>query len=205
MKVFAKTIIAVSMLSAVSVCHASEGFYIGANIGQASYDATLSDFSVLHDGSIFSASIDDSDTSFSLTLGYQLTPNIAFEGGFIDLGELTVSANSDGSGFLYAPGPVTLKIAVDGLFFDVKGLLPLNEQFSLYGKLGLLKWSEDAVLSDVTGSLSVDDDGTDIFFGIGASFNINNSISLNADYSRYKVDEDEEDVDVLSVGIQFGF
>ena len=205
MKYYSKTLIAIGLLSAVSVSYASQGFYIGANIGQASYDTTLSDFDSLQDGSLFAASLDDSDTSISLTFGYQLNPNLALEGGFIDLGELVVSATSNGGGTLYAAGPVTAKISADGLFFDVKGLLPLNEKFSLYGKLGLLKWSEDAVLSDVTGSLSGDDDGTDIFFGVGASFNITNSIALNADFSRYQIDEDSTDVDVLSLGIQFGF
>ena len=181
MKMFSKSLIALGMLSAVSVSHASEGFYVGANIGQANYDAVLDDFSDLQDGSLFAASLDDSDTSLSLTFGYQLNPNVAFEGGYIDLGELVVSATSAGGGFLYAAGPVTAKVSADGLFFDVKGLLPLNEQFSLYGKLGLLKWSEEGTLSDSTGSLSGDDDGTDIFFGVGASFNINHNISINAD------------------------
>lgn len=205
MHMLRKSIVSVSLFTIISSVQATEGFYVGFNLGQASYDVTLSDLSVFDDGSISSASIDDGDTSFSLTLGYQLTPNIALEGGFIDLGELTANANSDGTGFLFAPGPVNFKVAVDGLFFDVKGLLPLNEQFSLYGKLGLLKWSEEGTLSDSTGSLSGDDDGTDIFFGVGASFNINHNISINADYSRYKVDEDEDNVDVLSVGIQYGF
>jgi OOP family OmpA-OmpF porin len=164
----------------------------------------LDDFSDLQDGSIISASLDDSDTSFSLSLGYKINPNFAIEGGYIDLGELTVNATSTG-GFFYAPGPVTVKVEADGLFFDAKGILPINEQFSLYGKLGLLMWDEKGTLSDVTGSISADDDGTDVFFGVGASFNISEKISLNADFSRYAVDEDSTDVDVLSVGIQFGF
>ena len=174
-------------------------------MGQATYDTVIDDFSDLQDGSITSASLDDSDTSFSLTLGYKINPNFAIEGGYIDLGELTVNAVSDGTGFLYAPGPVTVKIEADGLFFDAKGILPLNEKFSLYGKFGLLMWDEKGTLSDVTGSISADDDGTDIFFGVGASFNLTEKIALNGDFSRYQVDEDSVDVDVLSIGIQFGF
>ena len=91
------------------------------------------------------------------------------------------------------------------MFFDAKGILPLNEKFSLYGKFGLLMWDEKGTLSDVTGSISADDDGTDIFFGVGASFNLTEKIALNGDFSRYQVDEDSVDVDVLSIGIQFGF
>lgn len=203
MKILQKSLVVVSLFSMVSLAQAAEGFYIGLNVGQASYDAVLDDFAFLDDGSIISASLDDSDTSFSFTLGYQLTPNFALEGGYVDLGELTVSATSDGSGLLYAPGSVALKAAVDGLFFDVKGILPLNEQFSLYGKLGLLKWDAEVTLSDVTGSLSESTDENDTFFGVGGSFNISNTMALNLDYTKYDLDGD--DVDVLSVGIQFGF
>lgn len=205
MNTFSKSLIAIGMLSAVSVTHASQGFYVGLNVGQAKYDAVIEDFSGLQDGSITSASLDDSDTSLSLILGYKINPNFAIEGGYIDLGELTVNATSNGAGFLYAAGPVTAKVEANGLFFDAKGILPLNEKFSLYGKLGLLMWDEEGTLSDSTGSISVDDDGTDMFFGLGASFNVSEKISLNADFSRYQVDEDSTDVDVLSVGIQFGF
>lgn len=123
----------------------------------------IDDFSDLQDGSITSASLDDSDTSISLTLGYKINPNFAIEGGYIDLGELTVNAISNGAGLLYAPGPVTVKIEADGFIFDAKGILPLNEKFSLYGKLGLLMGDEKGTLSDVTGSLSAEDDGSDIF------------------------------------------
>ena len=202
MKILQKSLIATSLFAVISFAQA-EGFYIGLNVGQANYDTTLNDFAVLDDGSITSASLDDSDTSLSLTLGYQLTPNLSLEGGYIDFGEFAVNATSDGSGFLYVPGPVTAKAATDGLFFDVKGQLPLNELFSLYGKFGFLKWDADVTLSDSAFSVTESTDDNDTFFGIGGSFNINNSMALNVDYTLYKLDD--LDVDVFSVGIQLGF
>lgn len=203
MKMFIKSLIAISILSVASISHASQGFYIGLDVGQATYDATLQDVAILDDGSITSASLDDTDTSFGLKLGYQVTPNFSLEGGYLDLGELVVNATSDGSGFLYAPGPVSFTVSADGLFFNGKGILPLNEKFSLYGKLGFLLWDIEGTLSDTTVSVSASDDGNDIFYGIGGSFNITTSIALNADYMFYTLDDG--DVDVLSLGIQFGF
>jgi len=142
-------------------------------------------------------------TSLRLALGYQINPNFSIEGGYADFGELTVNATSDGSGFLYFPGPVNLTAAADGLFFNLKGQLPLSEQFSLFGKVGFLKWDAEVTLSDSTGGLSEGVDDNDIFFGIGGSFNINNSVSLNLEYTLYTLDD--LDVDVLSAGIQIGF
>ena len=81
MKNLAKSLIALVILSAASVSNATEGFYIGLNVGQATYDTVIDDFSDLQDGSITSASLDDSDTSFSLTLGYKINHNFAIEGG----------------------------------------------------------------------------------------------------------------------------
>ena len=203
MKKHVKSIIAITLLSSSMSIQANEGVYLGLNLGQATYDASLDDFAFLDDGSIISADLDDKDSSFSITVGYQFTPNFSVEGGFIDLGELAVDAVSDGSGFLYFPGDVRLSAEVDGLFFNLKGLIPLNESFSLYGKFGLLKWDGEVTLSDATGSISGDDDGNDTFFGAGAAFSINNNFSLNIDYSLYDLDGD--DVDVLSVGIQYKF
>lgn len=203
MKTLNKTVIAIALLSSFTIIHAKEGAYIGVNLGQATYDASLDDFAFLDDGSIIAADLDDSDTSLSITVGYQFTPNFSIEGGYIDLGELSVDAVSDGTGFLYFPGDVKLSAEVDGLFFDVKGQIPLNESFSIYGKFGLLKWDGEVTLSDATGSLSGDDDGNDTFFGAGAAFSINNNTSLNVDYSLFDLDGD--DVDVLSIGIQYSF
>lgn len=199
MKMSSKALVAISLLSAVSLTHAAEGFYIGFNLGEASYDASVND---VNDGSFTSGSLDDSDTSFSVTLGKQFTPNFALEGGYIDLGEVNIDAVSDGSGFLYAPGAVNANVELSGVFFDVKGLIPLNETSSFYGKVGILSWDADFSLSDSTGSLSISDDGTDVFFGLGASFAMSNSFSLNIDYTSYDLD-DGDTADVFSVGVQF--
>jgi hypothetical protein len=204
MRIFSTSLIAACLLSAVSVSHASEGIYLGFNLGQASYDVSQSDAAAaLDDGSLTSLSFDDTDSSYRWTIGYQLLPYLSLEGGYLDLGDITVNATSNGSGSLYVAGPVNSRAGVDGLFFDVKGLLPLNEQVSLYGKFGLLKWDGEVTLSNVDVSDTVNEDGDDTFFGIGGSFNIYDTLALNVDYTFYKLDD--LDVDVFSVGIQFGY
>lgn len=192
-----------------SVSHASEGFYFGVNVGQSNYDIELNELvdslSSISGFSVISADMDDSGTSLSFTLGYQVNPNLSFEGGYINLGEVSVDVVGYISPYVV---DVNTVIKTDGLFFDIKGQVPINETFSIYGKFGLLKWDSDVTasvseptLGSYDASESVDDNDT--FFGIGASFNMTSSMALNVDYTFYKLDD--LDVDVLSLGIQVGF
>lgn len=203
MKIFSTSLIAACLLSAVSVSHASEGIYLGFNLGQASYDVTLNDFAVLNDGTLTSPSLDDTDSSYRLTIGYQLLPYFSLEGGYIDFGDFSATATSDGTG-IYPTGIFSTITSTDGFFIDVKGQIPINEQFSLYGTYGLLSWKSETLLSASTGTPERNEnDDNDSFFGIGGSFNIYDTLALNVDYTFYKLDE--LDVDVFSVGIQFGY
>ncbi len=203
MRIFSTSLIAACLLSAVSVSHASEGIYLGFNLGQASYDVTLNDFAVLNDGSLTSPSLGDTDSSYRFTIGYQLLPYFSLEGGYVDFGSFSATATSDGTG-IYKTGIFSTITSTDGFFIDVKGQIPINEQFSLYGTYGLLSWRSETVLSPSTETLEPNEhDDNDSFFGIGGSFNIYDTLALNVDYTFYKLDE--LDVDVFSVGIQFGY
>ena len=204
MKALLKSFIAISILSAALVSHASEDFYFGVNIGRVNYDVTLDDLAVLNDGSITSVSINDRNITISLILGYQLTPNLSFEGGYVDLSNFTVNATSDGSGSGYAAGPVELKAATGGLFFDIKGQLPLNREFGLYGKFGVLKWDSKVTIPASTLSTSSTTKADDTFFGVGVSYNVRHTILvLNADYTFYELEG--IGVDAFTVGMQLGF
>ena len=116
MKMFSKSLIVISLLSVVSVSHAAGGVYVGLNVGQSIYSSDVPDFAFLDDGSITSVGLDDSDMGLGLMLGYQFSPYLALEGGYVDVGELSVDMSSDGTGSEYAPGKVTFKEESDGVF-----------------------------------------------------------------------------------------
>jgi hypothetical protein len=46
------------------------------------------------------------------------------------------------------------------------------------------------------------DDGTDVYFGVGASYSFD-KVDINADFVRYEVDG--VDVDVISIGAAYRF
>lgn len=156
--------------------------YIGAGAG-----ITASD--LCNDISGPGVDCDDEDTGLKLFGGYKFTPNFAAEAAWIDLGE--VSATGPG-------GSATVE--ADGFQVAALGIFPINPQVSIFGKLGAFMW--DASVTTSSG-FSVSDDGTDIMLGFGGMWNITPQIGLRAEWERFDVDS--EDVDFLSVGVQFNF
>lgn len=155
---------------------ADNGLYAGASIGQATIDAC--------DGV---ANCDDEDTSWKIIGGWQLNPNLALEAGWVDFGE--VSGSIGGS---------KVSAEVDGWTLAAKGILPLNEQFSLFGKFGAIMW-------DVKGggaASGVSDDGTDLMYGLGAQYMLTNRLGIVGEWEWYDI---ESDVDLYSVGLLYKF
>lgn len=116
-----KTIAALATVSALTLCvftaPASAGeFYLGASVGQSKIDAGNCDD--VDDGSLISCSVDDSDIGYKVYGGYQFTPHVAVEGGYVTLGETTITANSDGSGPVWPAGALEGKGEAKGFLLQ---------------------------------------------------------------------------------------
>lgn len=176
----------VAGLLALALCifgsTASAEGYIGAGIGMTSVDI-CDDLTALG-----ATSCDDEDTGMKLFGGYKFNKNIAIEGQWTDLGE--VSATGPGG---------TATVEVDGFGVAAVGMIPLSERFGLFGKVGAFMW--DA--SGGGAASGTDEDGTDIMFGAGVNWNLTQKFGLRAEWERFDVDGD--DVDFLSIGAQFNF
>jgi len=112
-------------------------FYIGASIGSAQYDFNFREqVSALSASAlpITSASFrKDSDSAYKLTLGYQLLPQIALELDYVDLGKPNTSYEHNGFGRYTREGNYKISgVNLSGVFSQ-----PLNEQFSVFGRVGL--------------------------------------------------------------------
>jgi OOP family OmpA-OmpF porin len=166
-------------------------FYIGGSVGKSDFD----DGNAIPD-LITSGTVDGSDSGFKLFGGYQFNQHFGVEMAWVDLGKASYSGT-----FLGAP--VTGgSVDTSGFNFSAVGTLPLNPSFELFGKLGIFFW--DAKASDTTGGLpfSGKDDGTDVSFGIGASYNINRNFSVRAEWEQF---EAVDSISLLSLGIVFKF
>jgi len=148
--------------------------------------------------------IDDNDTIANFSLGYKVSPSLSFEGGILSSGEVTASlptGNKSGTfqGKTYsASGTATVKAKTDtsylfGLKYSGKiGSYPL----SLNMKAGQLFWDVDYIASasgtityggtTYSGSITEETllavDGSDLYFGIGMSYELSNNSSIDLDY-----------------------
>lgn len=117
----------------------------------------------------------EDDTAIKILGGYQFNRNFAAEVGY---------------GMLLDKGPVE----VTALELVGVGSYPINNQFSLFGKLGF------ANVEVEVGSLS--DDKTELTYGFGVHYSFTPQVGLRGQWQRY---DTNEEVDVLSIGILYRF
>lgn len=172
-KTFVATFLAMGMAGTAA---AANGFYVGASGGQSTIDACDDARAV------GATNCDDEDTGWKIFGGYDLTENFALEAAWVDMGEISASA----------PG-VSVSAEADGFTFAVKGTLPLNDQFGIFGKLGLISWEMEG--GGVASGL--DDDGTDAMYGIGAQYMFTEQFGVVGEWEFYDTDDEAE---LLSIG-----
>jgi OOP family OmpA-OmpF porin len=169
----------------------AQGFYIGGSVGQSSFD----DDNVIPD-LITSGTVDDKDTGFKIFGGYQFNRNFGVELAWVDLGEASYSGTFLGL-------PVTGgTVKTSGLNISAVGTFPLGSGFALFGKAGIFAWESEA--NDVTGGtpFSGKEDGTDLSFGLGASYDFTKNFAIRAEWERFKA---VGDIDLLSIGVAYKF
>jgi OOP family OmpA-OmpF porin len=170
---------------------ASAQFFIGGSIGSSDMDDEITA------GLITSGTVDAKDTGYKIFGGYMFNRNFGIEGAYVNLGEVSYSGS-------FGALPVTGgKVEVDGFNIAALGAYPINEQFSVFGKIGLFLW--DASASDTTGGapFSASTDGTDVSFGIGASYQFTRNLGARAEWELFKTDN--ADATLLSVGVVWKF
>lgn len=179
-----KKVFAVALLSTVfasPVIAAEKGFYVGANLGQAKASGNL----------VSGLTTSHSDTSMGILGGYQFNRNLAAEVQYVDLGKL-------------AEGGASTKTS--GMAFSVVGILPINEMFSVFGKLGVSNTSVEISNSFVNETAIK----TAITYGLGGQYNVNNALGIRAGVDRYSVGQanswgTDGTYTVVSAGVVYKF
>ena len=182
---------ALALSAMLASTQASAQFFIGGSIGQGDIDDEVSE------GLITSGTVDGKDTAFKIFGGYMFNRHFGVEAAYVNFGEATYSGDFFGA-------PVTGgKIEIDGFNLSAIGSLPITEQFSIFGKVGLFLW--DAEASDTTAGFpfSAKDDGSDLSFGIGLGYNFSRNLGVRAEWEMFETDT--ADVTLLSVGLLWRF
>ena len=176
-KLLVPTFIAATSLSLTTIAAEDSGWFLGAAIGQSDVDISAYDES----------------TTYKLVTGYDFNKNWALGVEYIDMGDFDIN------GF---PG-VSADVEIDGFNFFGMFSIPVSDSFDLFAKAGAFHWEGDASISGGGLSISLDDDGTDFSWGVGAALNASDSASLFLEYQRFDVDGD--DIDTITAGLLFRF
>ena len=117
---------------------------------------------------------------------------------YFDAGEATDTASN---GTVSA----SASIALDGLNISALGRLPLNDVFSLFGKIGYASYDVEAEVR-LGNTVVFSDSGSDedLTYGIGAAFNFGPAFELRAEYEAFDV-SDDVDISMLFVSGLYKF
>lgn len=164
------------------------GVYTGASIGNTDLESEFD--SAMYDESSITNK-DFEETAYSVYVGYRLNPYLATEFAYTDLGEAE-----------YWIGTNKAEWDFSTMSLSAIGIVPLTDNFELFAQLGAHRWSADLTATDG----SVDVDGTDMFYGAGLSYYMNN-VSFRAEYKQLTLDKDDVDIkpSIYSVGVQYNF
>ena len=182
-----KKIAIVALLSAFFAAPvvAADGYgdeYGGVNVGQNKVDdSTMSK---------------NTSTAFGIMSGSAISETFAVEAAYTYLGSLE-------------PDPAFPGLTLEGSAISLSGVVsyPLDQWFSLYGKLGFARTAVDISYPGVT----LSGNKTGLTFGFGGQLNVAPGVDIRAGFDRYKVvmsvpgSELSADTDVMSVGAVFNF
>jgi len=168
-------------------------FYLGASIGSAKANDACDDL----DEVSFIGSCDERDTAGKLFAGYQFTSLWGVEAFYADFGETSAKGTINGDS-------AKAEFDADGFGLAATATWDINEQFSIFGKFGVIRWDVDGKASIENLSATDDDDGTDILFGAGAGYSFTENIAIRAEWERFN-DVSDTDIDLFSAGIVYSF
>ena len=202
-------LVALPLFLAVPALAQQETYVFGA-IGQSTFDVDKNEIDAgvrAITGIQPVSTIDKHDTGFKIGLGVKLNQNFALEAGWNDLGTATYKATV---------GTVNLKedVKASGFSIAALALLPLNRQFTLFGKFGTInaKVEETATATGPggVGFANASDTSWAPVYGVGVMFHLNDRFGIRAEYEKFHNLGDpnttgEGDVTLVSVGAQVSF
>jgi OOP family OmpA-OmpF porin len=162
--------------------------YVGIGVATADHENS----SV---GALTNVDSDGYKASGKIFGGYEFDQNWGVEAGYTDFRNSNFNYSVNGTN-----GSGTTK----GSSYYVAGKynMPVNDQFSVYGKLGL-EHSERKLQS---ADLNLKDTDTGAYGAVGLQYNLNQQVALTAEYERYgKTKTVGAKADVWTVGARYSF
>ena len=199
-KLFLSGLLAASSFGLSSSLYAqmsTPNFYAGASFGQTKAKSACN--GVVAAG----LSCDDSDTAGRIFGGYQFNRNFAAELAYAELGKVNASG-------VIASVPQSGNWKARSWDIMAVGIMPLSEQFSLLGKLGVALWRLDSTLTPTgIGAVQQSPTGTSATYAVGGQYDFTQKVGMRVEWQKYKdVGNDagvKSDIAVFSLGALFRF
>jgi len=169
MKKIASALLLSAAISAPAFA-ADQGAFVNADLGQVSYSNATS--------SLGTTAFPNPGT-IRIGGGYHFSPYLGVEAGYSIIGDSTINTT-----FLGAT--VNEKLKSSSMQVAAVGTYPINDSFNVFGKLGLSNTKIDytATVNGVSvGSSSASK--TNLMFGLGGQFNINQHFGIRAQYEDF--------------------
>jgi OOP family OmpA-OmpF porin len=184
MKKITLVLMAIICLSGVTTAYATDQWYVLAGVDQRinNDEKSTVDSILTTAGATGFTSSSDTTIGYKIQLGYQINQNFAVEGGYSDLGNTTYSAIGGNIG-----AGINAEASITGFDLVAVGIVPVNEQFSLLGKLGVASIKDSVTVSG--GGISKSTDGTknDLTYGIAALYYFDKEHFGRIDVDSYNV------------------
>ena len=160
------------------------GFGAGVgNLGKSGQDLT----------GLNNATIDDSDKTYTVRLGYRFNPYLAVEGGYYDLGKYTFSTNTGAQ--------VSGSAKAKSFGLSAVGILPVGPSFEAYARLGIEESEIKVNANTALLTASESDKQTGATYGVGGRFLFSRNFGLFAEWMK----NDKIEVDSYLIGVDFRF
>lgn len=166
--------------------NAGTGLYVGGAVtfNHATDLGARIDAALAGQGYSSRSSADSWNTNGDLRLGYQFTPNFELEGTYDRVGNMGLQSA------LSAPTADTASGNWKswGLGLHALGIVPIDSQWSVYGRLGVEQWHTSLNLTSNIGgptSLSNSDNNTSLALGAGVSYALTRNVDATAELIHY--------------------
>lgn len=191
---FRTALLALSLASAGTAfaADAAPRVFVGAGAGSVHYGYDSAQCSA-DLAAIVSApcTVDDQGRGIKLYGGVQLSPHVAVEAGYHDLGRLKGKVPT---------ASVSVKEEQAAFTAALAGTLPLGERFAVFGKLGYFRASLEAEATGPGGTVEMSDDTSNVLLGGGVRLMANERVGTRVEYELYKKAGDSEtDIDATTV------
>jgi hypothetical protein len=145
-------------------------------------------------------SVDGSRSAWSVALGYQLSHHWSVEAGYLDLGKVEVTFDA-----LATAQALAQVHPSSGHGATLAGVyrIPMGEHFSSHVRLGVFDWDSSYKTrtdGDVTDRFR--DSGTDVLWGIGASYALSGAWEISLELQRIELPH--EPTHMIGVQVRWG-